>query len=168
MQNVAWFLSLGLMALVTAVFAAVSLGAAGKAEVAKPYRGRSALIWGLLIVGAAITYATLKPWPQAAYARDTPAPALTIQAIGHQWRWDLSATEVPVGQPVAFMVSAADVNHGFAIYRHRTQVLGQIQAMPGFTNRLVVTFPEPGDYEVLCLEYCGVAHHAMVTTITAK
>jgi cytochrome c oxidase subunit 2 len=33
--------------------------------------------------------------------------------------------------------------------------------MPGITNRLVYTFPRPGKYRVLCLEYCGLVHHGM-------
>jgi cytochrome c oxidase subunit II len=28
-------------------------------------------------------------------------------------------------------------------------------------NRLVYTFARPGRYRVLCLEYCGLAHHGM-------
>ena len=35
--------------------------------------------------------------------------------------------------------------------------------MPGHTNRLAYTFTQPGKYRVLCLEYCGLAHHGMMT-----
>ena len=34
--------------------------------------------------------------------------------------------------------------------------------MPGVTNRLVHTFTQPGKYRILCLEYCGLAHHGMI------
>jgi cytochrome c oxidase subunit 2 len=40
--------------------------------------------------------------------------------------------------------------------------------MPGYTNRLQVRFDQPGKYEILCLEYCGVAHHVMAATITVQ
>jgi cytochrome c oxidase subunit 2 len=40
--------------------------------------------------------------------------------------------------------------------------------MPGYVNKLRVRFPAAGDYEVLCLEYCGVAHHAMRTVIRVR
>jgi len=40
--------------------------------------------------------------------------------------------------------------------------------MPGYVNRLGYTFTETGEYEVLCLEYCGLAHHAMVAKIIVR
>ena len=54
-----------------------------------------------------------------------------------------------------------DVNHGFAIYAADGRIVTQTQAMPGFVNRLVYRLLEPGRYRVLCLEYCGLAHHGM-------
>ncbi len=167
-QNTAWLVSLGLMTIVTAVFVVVCLGAGTRGSVERPYRGRPLLIGALALGGVALTIATLAPWPLAAYAADKAKPGTTIEVVGHQWRWQLSATEVPVGKPVEFVLTAADVNHGFGVYKAKHHLLGQVQAMPGFTNRLVITFPEPGEYELLCMEYCGVAHHGMVATITAR
>ncbi|MGE5115970.1 MAG: cytochrome C oxidase subunit II [Betaproteobacteria bacterium] len=166
-QTVAWITSLALMALVAAVFARVCLGAGEARDVEHPYRGRALVFWGLLAAGAVITFATLDPWPLAAYAASstTAPPVKVVEAVGHQWRWELSDDTVPAGQPVEFRVSAGDVNHGFAIYRDTTHLVAQTQAMPGFVNRLRVTFDRPGEYEVLCLEYCGVAHHGMRTVI---
>ena len=37
--------------------------------------------------------------------------------------------------------------------------------MPNYTNRLVYRFPAPGSYVIRCLEYCGIAHHVMQTTL---
>jgi cytochrome c oxidase subunit 2 len=39
----------------------------------------------------------------------------------------------------------------------------QTQAMPGYVNKLYHTFTKPGKYQILCMEYCGAAHHFMVT-----
>ena len=39
--------------------------------------------------------------------------------------------------------------------------MAQTQAMPGYMNRLRVTFDQPGTYTVLCLEFCGMSHHRM-------
>jgi cytochrome c oxidase subunit 2 len=36
--------------------------------------------------------------------------------------------------------------------------------MPGKTQKLVHTFSDPGTYEILCLEFCGVGHHKMTAT----
>lgn len=167
MQSVAWYLSLILMALITAVFAIVCRGAADKRELDNPYRGRTVLFVLVLIAGVLISITTLSPWPLSAYAGGAAPAAKVIDAVGHQWRWELSDSTVPVGKPVEFRVTSADVNHGFGIYRGKTQMLGQTQAMPGFVNRLRLTFDEPGQYEILCMEYCGLAHHGMLATITA-
>ncbi len=167
-QDIAWFVSLGLMGLVAIVFAGVCLGAGTQGRVERPYRGRAWLFSALLLGGLVVAFATLTPWPHEVHATGHAKPVKTIHVVGHQWRWELSATEVPVGQPVEFVLTAADVNHGFAVYGSKDRMLGQVQAMPGFSNRLVLTFPAPGTYEVLCLEYCGIAHHAMVATLTAR
>lgn len=168
LQDTAWLLSLVLMGIVVAIFAIVCAGAGRRGEVANPYRGRTLVVWGLLLGGVVIFVLTLSPWPMRAYATGAAKPAMSVDVVGHQWRWELSATEVPVGKPVEFRLTAADVNHGFGIYQAKQRMLGQVQAMPGYTNRLVVTFDEPGTYELLCMEYCGVAHHRMVATITAR
>jgi cytochrome c oxidase subunit 2 len=46
------------------------------------------------------------------------------------------------------------------------RLVGQTQAMPGYTNSIKITFKESGIYKLLCMEYCGLAHHAMITDFT--
>ncbi|CAF0701745.1 hypothetical protein MPNT_410011 [Candidatus Methylacidithermus pantelleriae] len=58
--------------------------------------------------------------------------------------------------PVEFLVRAADVNHGFGLYDPDGRLVAEVQAMPGYTNRLTYVFKKPGTYKVLCLEFCGV------------
>ncbi len=40
--------------------------------------------------------------------------------------------------------------------------------MPDYTNRLFYTFTGPGHYYIICLEYCGVAHHVMNSEFEVK
>lgn len=56
------------------------------------------------------------------------------------------------------------MNHGFGVYAPDGRIVTQTQAMPGYTNRLVHTFEEPGIYTVQCIEYCGVGHGPMRAT----
>ena len=56
---------------------------------------------------------------------------------------------------------ALDVNHGFGVYSPDGRLIAQTQAMPGYVNRLRVRFTQPGRYNVLCLELCGMGHHRM-------
>ncbi|RXI96239.1 cytochrome C oxidase subunit II [Anaerobacillus alkaliphilus] len=72
--------------------------------------------------------------------------------------------EVPAGSTVHFRLTSKDVVHGFQIVN--TNVNGMI--MPGYITDITQTFHEPGEYLVLCNEYCGVGHQFMATTITVK
>ena len=101
------------------------------------------------------------PYPTAAAARDATPVTVTAQ----QYAWQLSATTFKVGQKVDFAVTSSDVNHGFGLYGPRGALLIQVQAMPTYTNHLVFTFPTPGTYTIRCLEYCGLAHDVMQTTL---
>jgi cytochrome c oxidase subunit 2 len=33
--------------------------------------------------------------------------------------------------------------------------------MPGYINKVEFVFDNPGQYRVLCMEFCGVGHHDM-------
>ena len=76
--------------------------------------------------------------------------------------------ELSAGSVVEFRVTALDVSHGFGLYGPDRQIVAQVQAMPGYVNRLQVRFDEPGQYKVLCMEYCAAGHHLMQTGITVK
>lgn len=119
--------------------------------------------------------ATLSRTP---YAGDAELPDHVIYATAKQFSFTYSAEPVtseeelgevtplsplsiPAGALIEFRVTSLDVTHGFAIYTPAGDVLTQTQAMPGYTNRLLVRFPAPGKYTVLCLEYCGLPHHLM-------
>jgi len=116
----------------------------------------------LVVMGIGVTYASLNPFPIGEQSSPSQT-AQIVNAVGHQWAWDLSQSQVRAGTPVQFNVTSDDVNHGFAIYGPGDRIVAQTQAMPGFTNRLLYTFKEAGKYRVMCLEYCGLAHHAMTT-----
>lgn len=163
-QDQVWLASLTGMGLVALVFIAV-ISQAGKVADAtqvqkKAYAIRRWWFIALLVFGIGVTYASLKPFP-IADQHERPREAQIVDVVGHQWFWDLSRHQVNAGAAVEFHVTSADVNHGFAIYGPNDRIVAQTQAMPGFTNRLVHTFTQPGKYRVLCLEYCGLAHHVM-------
>lgn len=126
------------------------------------YQLRNRLFVLALVIGALITGFTLLPWPHDAQAAQVTR---RIDVKARQWMWELSDQTVRVGEVIEFRVTSEDVNHGFALYDERQQMLAQIQAMPGFTNKVRYHFTTPGVYKVLCLEYCGVAHHGMVADI---
>jgi cytochrome c oxidase subunit 2 len=72
--------------------------------------------------------------------------------------------EIPAGATVHFTMTSKDVVHGI-------QIIGtNVNAMvtPGHIQRTTQTFDEPGEYLVICNEYCGAGHQVMATTITVK
>lgn len=167
LQDEIWTITLVGLALVTAVFLYV-VAQAGKPALdamraqKSAYALRGWLFLALIGLGIGVTYATLAEFPIPRQDGPPLAPQV-VKAVAHQWSWELSASRLRAGVPVEFQVSTADVNHGFAVYDDDGRLLAQTQAMPGFTNRLVHTFA-PGKYRILCLEYCGLAHHAMIAT----
>jgi cytochrome c oxidase subunit 2 len=130
-------------------------------------RVRLVLLASFSAIGIVLFLLTLRwlPFQGARIAKLGP-PQVMVAVTGSQWSWTLSRTRIPMAVPVEFAVSARDVNHDFALYDPRGRLVAQVQAMPGYTNRLVYLFSEPGMYTVRCLEYCGLAHHAMTASIT--
>jgi len=126
------------------------------------YKLRNRLFVLALLVGALVTGFTLLPWPHDAHATQVTRH---IDVKARQWAWELSDQTARVGEVIEFRVTSEDVNHGFALYDEQQRMVAQIQAMPGFVNKVRYQFTAPGVYKVLCLEYCGVAHHGMVADI---
>ncbi|WP_347265876.1 cytochrome C oxidase subunit I [Paracoccus sp. (in: a-proteobacteria)] len=167
MQELAWYVTLAVVAAIAAVFIRVAMhsreGAPYEGVQHRAYRIRALLFWGLLVAGAGVAWLTLRELPYAAAGNGAPQ---TVNATGYQWYWELDRDSLAAGQPVEFRVTSADVNHGFGIYDENTRLVAQTQAMPGYVNRLHHTFARPGTYRVMCLEYCGLAHHEMLAEIT--
>lgn len=167
-RSVAWNITVPLVLILLALFAYVAARAPDKADGAPVERAstriRAFAFWGLVALFVPILGYTLTDLPYSPPAAGGGSPQV-IKAVGHQWRWELSATQAQVGAPVEFHVTAADVNHGFGLYDPDLKLVAQTQAMPGYTNVLHHVFTRPGRYRVLCLEYCGLVHHGMIAEI---
>lgn len=87
-----------------------------------------------------------------------------VKVTGGQFYWILDPAGVPAGTRVRFDVTAADVNHGFGLYDPRGRLIGSVQAMPGYRNKLDLTLSDPGTYRIRCFEFCGLDHHRMEAT----
>lgn len=64
---------------------------------------------------------------------------------------------VPAGRPVTFRITSPDVTHGFQIVGTN----GNAMVIPGYVTQFTTTFPQPGEYLIVCNEYCGLGHHLM-------
>ena len=117
-----------------------------------------------------------------------PKADLTIKAIGNQWYWtyeypdyediafdanmllenELSDPKlrlletdtqivVPVNKVVKLQITSADVLHAWTIPAFGVKM----DAVPGIVTYYWFEPNKVGEYEVLCVEYCGVGHYAM-------
>ncbi|MGB9430545.1 MAG: cytochrome oxidase [Gammaproteobacteria bacterium] len=166
-QNEIWLIALVGMGLVTLGFIYVIVQAgkpADTAEAERAHRTSNILrrwLFAVLLIGfVVVSYATLHRFPLP-LQHDPLQATQVVNVVGHQWSWELSTTQIETGVPIEFRVTSADVNHGFAIYAPDGRIVVQTQAMPGYTNKILYTFDQPGTYVIRCLEYCGLAHHVM-------
>ncbi len=170
MSDLAWYITLALVLALALVFLLVAVRSREPADAVKvqkaSYGYRRGLFIGLVLLGVVVAFASLRNLPYT--SASAAVPDQVINATGHQWYWDLDRETVVAGQPVEFRITSADVNHGFGIYDAENRLHAQVQAMPGYVNRLRFTFRQPGTYRVLCLEYCGLAHHDMTAQIEVK
>ena len=53
------------------------------------------------------------------------------------------------------------MNHGFSLYPLNIN----FQVVPGYDYGLRVVPNEPGEFHVMCNEFCGIGHHLMIGKI---
>jgi cytochrome c oxidase subunit 2 len=104
----------------------------------------------------------------------SPAPALTVEVIGHLWWWEVrypaqeltTANEIhiPVGQPVEVRLSSPDVIHSLWV----PQLMGKMDLVPGQENVLTLQADHAGAYRGQCAEYCGLQHSRMAFLVVAE
>ncbi len=114
--------------------------------------------FGLVLVVAVVTFAVTIPF--FPYSAGASPNAKHFRIDAQQYGFSGPAV-IPLGVPVIFDVTSRDVNHGFGIYGPNGAIVGQVQAMPGYTNHLPMTLTIAGHYTIRCLEYCGIAHASM-------
>ena len=169
-QQAAWVLTLLLSAFVIFIFLLVLSRSGKRVEYAKvqkkAYFTRN--IWFFLVFFTLVTtsYFTLKHLPfERAASQGTP---IDVDVTAMQFGFDVSEDSYKVGDYVAFHVTSKDVNHGFGLYDDSMNIVAQTQAMPKYTNTVYYQFTKPGTYSIMCMEYCGVAHHIMKREIKVK
>ena len=128
---------------------------------------------------------------------EVPDNAMTVEAIGQQWRWsyrfpgedgelgkvdarlislenpfgmdpedprgrddiliDSNEVTLPVNQPIRVLLRSKDVLHDFAVPQFRVKM----DLVPGMLTYVWFEPIRTGEFELLCEELCGTAHHTM-------
>jgi cytochrome c oxidase subunit 2 len=96
-----------------------------------------------------------------------PKDAIEIKVTAQKWFWafdyntgnsTVNELVVPAGKAIKLLMSSKDVIHSFFVPQFRIK-------MDILPNRYTVTWfeaPNPGNYDLLCTEYCGKGHSEMI------
>lgn len=87
-----------------------------------------------------------------------PDGSVVVSVVAEMFFFSPEPIEVPAGRPVTFRATSPDVIHGLEVVGTNVNVM----VIPGYVSQTTVTFDRPGEYLVLCHEYCGLLHHEMV------
>lgn len=80
-----------------------------------------------------------------------------VVAVGLMFAFVPFEITVTAGRPVTFRMTSPDVIHGFQIVGTNANTM----VIPGYVSQFTVTFDTPGEYLIVCNEYCGIGHHLM-------
>jgi len=85
-----------------------------------------------------------------------------VVMIAQTWQFNPSKISVPAGSEVTFKVTSRDVTHGLMIENTNVNVM----IIPGQVSEFTVKLSKSGSFNMICHEYCGVAHQTMTGQIT--
>ncbi len=86
-----------------------------------------------------------------------PPPGADVYLIAHQWAW-WPILELEKGKSYRLHLSSLDVLHGFSLQPENIN----LEVVPGYEMVLTVTPNHVGTYSLVCNEYCGIGHQAMI------
>ena len=93
-----------------------------------------------------------------------PDGSLTVVMRAEFYVFKPAVVRLPAGRSVRFRITSPDVLHGFQIVGTNVN----LTVAPGYVSEATATFTEPGEYLVVCNEYCGLGHHNMYGTIIVE
>ncbi len=90
--------------------------------------------------------------------------SVVVTAVALMYSFLPNEIRVPPGTPVTFRLTSPDVIHGFQI----AGTNGNTMIVPGYVSQFTTVFDTPGEYLIVCNEYCGLGHHGMYATLIVE
>jgi len=87
-----------------------------------------------------------------------------VRMTAQIWSFAPAEIRVPAGATVHFWATSRDVVHGLLIPRVNVNVM----VLPGQIAHAQARFDRPGEYPIICHEYCGIAHHTMAGKVIVE
>jgi cytochrome c oxidase subunit 2 len=106
---------------------------------------------------------TTAPFDDPGY-HDTGDGTGELVLVGQAWQWTPQDVTIPAGTEVTIKAVSRDVIHGIRIPETNANVM----VIPGQISEIEVDFKDPGQYSLLCHEYCGIGHQTMFMTINVE
>jgi cytochrome c oxidase subunit II len=103
------------------------------------------------------------PWAEPGLRELAPGK-YEAYVLAQIWTFVPSEIRVPAGSQVTFYFTSKDVQHGLKISNTNVNTM----VLPGQVSKVTVRFEEPGIYDFICHEYCGVGHHTMYGQIIVE
>ena len=87
-----------------------------------------------------------------------------VRMTAQIWSFAPNEIRVPAGSTVHFWATSKDLVHGLLIPHANVNVM----LLPGQIAHVQTRFDTPGEYPIICHEYCGIAHHTMAGKILVE
>src|SRR5262249_37052668 len=87
-----------------------------------------------------------------------------VPTTSHIWAVTPNGNPGPAGATVTFVATSQDVVHGLFIPKVHVNAM----LLPGQVTRVTTRFDTPGEYPIMCHEYCGIAHHTMAGRVIVE
>lgn len=121
-----------------------------------------------------LVFLALFAWSARDYALQFRAPpnAMQVFVVAKQWMWkvehpngrrEVNELHIPVNTPVKLIMSSQDVIHSFFVPAFRSKR----DVVPGRYSTIWFQADSPGEYLLLCAEYCGTDHSQMKGRVVA-
>jgi cytochrome c oxidase subunit 2 len=87
---------------------------------------------------------------------------VVVRMVAGRYSFFPKHIEVPAETKLTFRWVSMDVLHGVHIPMTNMSTM----IVPGYVAEITTSFPKPGEYPVLCNEYCGLGHNHMWSNIS--
>lgn len=104
------------------------------------------------------------------WLKSPPREASDVYVMAKQWMWKFSypggpsavdVLTVPRGRPIRLLLTSRDVIHSFFVPALRLKQ----DALPGRYTEIWFEARQTGRFQVLCAEFCGTGHSAMLAEL---
>ena len=109
-------------------------------------------------------------WKSYTGLRTVPAGSMEVQVVAQMFSWIFvygndkeseNLLVVPEPTPIKLNIESLDVIHSFSLPAFRVKV----DAVKGLPTYAWFRSGDPGEFDIMCAEYCGISHANMVAKL---